>query len=69
MECSGQEDVMDYNEFMDFVYKRLHELLPERKDAWILEQARLIPESAYQFVSDRRKEDNIHANRNGDRGV
>lgn len=39
---------MDYNEFMDFLYERLHELSPERKDAWILEQARLIPESAYQ---------------------
>lgn len=39
---------MEYNEFIDFIYEKLHELSPKQKDTWILEQAKLIPESAYQ---------------------
>lgn len=39
---------MEYNEFIDFIYEKLHEISPEQKDTWILEQAKLTPESAYQ---------------------
>lgn len=39
---------MDYGVFMDFICKKLQELSPARKDAWILEQAKMVSESARQ---------------------
>lgn len=39
---------MEYNEFIDFIYETLQELSPKQKDTWILEQAKLTPQSAYQ---------------------
>ena len=39
---------MDYEEFMDCVGQMLRELPPARKDAWILEQAKMAPKSVWQ---------------------
>ncbi len=38
---------MEYSTFIDLIYNKLQELPPERKDAWILEQAKLIEESTW----------------------
>lgn len=39
---------MDYSTFMDNIYEKLQELSPVRKDAWILEQAKMTPEAMRQ---------------------
>lgn len=42
---------MDYSEFIDCICKTLQELPAARKDAWILEQAKMIPEEMrYNFI-------------------
>lgn len=43
-----KEDPMDYGVFIDCIRKMLEELPIARKDAWILEQAKMMPETMWQ---------------------
>ncbi len=39
---------MDHSAFMDVICKKLQKMPPERKDAWIIEQAKMVSESEQQ---------------------